>query len=105
MSLEATFSALADPNRRGLLKRLETGHQTLSNLASPLPISLMAIQKHVHILEKAELVTTSKIGRSRYVRLRIDGLRYAIDWIQNAEARWNAALDRLEKVLEEEKQK
>jgi DNA-binding transcriptional ArsR family regulator len=105
MNLESTFTALADPNRRALLKRLETGEQTLSALASPLPISLMAIQKHVHVLEKAELVKTSKIGRSRYVRLRIDGLHYASDWMQNAEARWNAALDRLEEVLEEEKQK
>ena len=85
MNLEATFTALADPNRRALLERLETGEQTLSDLASPLPISLMAIQKHVHVLEKAELVTTSKTGRSRYVRLRIDGLRYAADWMQNAE--------------------
>jgi hypothetical protein len=50
-------------------------------------------------------VKTSKIGRSRYVRLRIDGLRYAADWMKNAEARWNAALDKLEEVLEEEKQK
>jgi DNA-binding transcriptional ArsR family regulator len=105
MSLETAFSALADPNRRALLEHLETGEQTLSDLASPLPISLMAIQKHVHVLEKAELVTTSKIGRSRYVRLRIDGLQYIADWVQNAEARWNTALDRLEKVLEEEKQK
>lgn len=103
MSLDATFSALADPNRRALLERLEAGEQTLSDLASPLPISLMGIQKHVHVLEKAELVTTNKIGRNRYVSLRIDGLRYASDWMQNAEIRWNAALDRLEEVLEEEK--
>ena len=105
MTLDATFSALADPNRRALLERLETGEQTLSELASPLPISLMAIQKHVHVLEKAKLVTTSITGRSRYVRLRIDGLRYAADWTQNAEVRWNSALDRLGEVLEEEKQK
>ena len=105
MNLEATFSALADPNRRALLERLEAGEQTLSDLASPLPISLMAIQKHVHVLEKAKLVTTSKTGRSRYVRLRIDGLHYAADWMQNAEVRWNAALDRLGEVLEGEKQK
>jgi DNA-binding transcriptional ArsR family regulator len=103
MSLDATFFALADPNRRALLERLEIGEQTLSDLASPLPISLMGIEKHVHVLERADLVTTTKIGRSRYVRLRIDGLRFAADWMQNAEARWNAALDRLEKVLEEEK--
>ncbi len=105
MSLEATFSALADPTRRALLERLETGEQTLSDLASPLPISLMATQKHVRVLEEAELVATSKIGRSRYVRLRTDGLRHAADWLQNAETRWNAALDRLGEVLEEEKQK
>jgi DNA-binding transcriptional ArsR family regulator len=103
MSLDATFFALADPNRRALLERLEIGEQTLSDLASPLPISLMGIEKHVHVPERADLVTTTKIGRSRYVRLRIDGLRFAADWMQNAEARWNAALDRLEKVLEEEK--
>jgi hypothetical protein len=48
-------------------------------------------------------VTTNKIGRNRYVSLRIDGLRYAADWMQNAEIRWTAALDRLEEVLEEEK--
>jgi DNA-binding transcriptional ArsR family regulator len=65
----------------------------------------MAIQKHIHVLEKAELVTTNKIGRNRYVRLRIDGLRYAADWMQNTETRWNAALDRLEQVLEEEEKK
>jgi DNA-binding transcriptional ArsR family regulator len=105
MNLEATFTALADPSRRALLEHLEKGEQTLSDLASPLPISLMAIQKHVHVLEKAELVATNKIGRSRYVRLRIDGLRQAADWMQNAEARWNAALGRFAKVLEEEKQK
>jgi len=105
MTLEAIFSALADPTRRTLLQRLETGEQTLSDLGSRFPISLMAIQKHVRVLEKAELVATSKIGRSRYVSLRIDGLRHAADWLQNTEARWNAALDRLGEVLEEEKQK
>ena len=63
MNLEATFTALADPNRRALLEHLEKGEQTLSDLASPLPISLMAIQKHVHVLEKAELVATNKIGQ------------------------------------------
>jgi DNA-binding transcriptional ArsR family regulator len=105
MTLDVTFSALADPTRRTLLQRLETGEQTLSDLGSRLPISLMAIQKHVRVLEEAKLVATSKIGRSRHVRLRTHGLRHAADWLQNAEVRWNAALDRLGEVLEEEKQK
>jgi DNA-binding transcriptional ArsR family regulator len=103
MSLDLTFAALADPTRRRLLEHLQIGEQTLSDLASPLPMSLMAVQKHVRILEDAELVTTRKIGRSRYVRLRRDGLQYIADWLTNTETRWNESLDRLADVLEEER--
>lgn len=99
--MDQTFAALADPTRRAILARLETGEKTLSELAEPLPLSLMAVQKHVRILEDAGLVTTRKQGRSRHVRLRAAGLRPVTDWVQRAEARWNAAFDRLAQALEE----
>ena len=102
MQLDHTFAALADPTRRTLLVRLESGERTLSDLAEPLPISLMAVQKHVKVLEEAGLVSTRKVGRSRLVRLRIQGLRQATGWMRSSEARWNAAFDRLEKALEED---
>lgn len=102
MRLDLTFAALADPTRRALLERLESGDKTLSDLAWPLPITLMGVQKHVRVLEDAGLVDTRKVGRSRYVRLRMPGLRPATDWLQRAEARWNAAFDRLAKALEED---
>ena len=102
MELDRTFAALADATRRALLSRLETGEQTLSALAGPLPMSLMAVQKHIRVLEDARLVATRKDGRSRYVRLRSPGLRPVSDWLQRAEARWNAAFDRLEQALEED---
>lgn len=104
MSLNLAFAALADPIRRDLLARLEVGEQTLSDLASPLQskMTLMNVQKHVHVLEEAKLVTTRKMGRSRYVRLRREGLQHVADWLQNAETRWNESFDRLAEVLEEE---
>lgn len=102
MHLGETFAALADPTRRTLLARLEKRALTLSDLASPLPISLMAVQKHVRVLEEAGLVKTHKVGRSRYVRLRAEGLRPATDWLQRSYARWNAAFDRLAEALEED---
>ncbi|MHB1261231.1 MAG: ArsR/SmtB family transcription factor [Thermoplasmatota archaeon] len=102
MDLDRAFSALADPTRRTLLASLEGGEKTLSDLASPLPITLMAVQKHVRVLEEAGLVATRKLGRSRHVRLRAHGLHRASDWIKESEARWNAAFDRLEKALEED---
>jgi len=94
--------ALADPTRRTLLVQLEGGERTLSDLAAPLPITLMAVQKHVRVLEEAGLVATRKHGRSRHVRLRAHGLENASQWIEQSRARWNAAFDRLAQALEEE---
>ena len=102
MDLDRAFAALADPTRRTLLASLEAGEKTLSDLASPLPITLMAVQKHVRVLEEAGLVATRKLGRSRHVRLRAHGLEHAADWIERSRARWNRAFDRLERLLEEE---
>jgi DNA-binding transcriptional ArsR family regulator len=102
MDLDRTFSALADPTRRSLLVQLEGGERTLSELAKPLPITLMAVQKHVRVLEEAGLVATHKHGRSRHVRLRAHGLERARDWIKESEKRWNAAFDRLAQALEDE---
>lgn len=102
MDLDRAFSALADPTRRRLLASLEAGERTLSDLASPLPITLMAVQKHVKVLEEAGLVATRKIGRSRHVRLRAHGLARASEWIRESERRWTAAFDRLEQALQAE---
>ena len=102
MDLDRTFSALADPTRRQLLVSLEGGERTLSALAKPLPITLMAVQKHVRVLEEAGLVATRKHGRSRHVRLRAHGLERADRWIKESMARWNAAFDRLEAALAED---
>lgn len=65
-------------------------------------MSLMAVQKHVRVLEEAGLVETAKVGRSRVVTLRAKGLADASRWIQQSEARWNAAFDRLAEALEED---
>ena len=100
--LDDAFAALADPTRRALLARLESGERTLSELAAPLPMSLMAVQKHVAVLEAAGLVETRKEGRSRVVTLRPQGLSPIAAWTRRAEARWSAAFDRLARVLEED---
>ena len=104
MQLDQAFAALADPTRRSILAQLEQGERTLSDLATPHPMSLMAVQKHVQALEAAGLVETRKIGRSRHVRLRPQGLAPVTEWVRRSEDRWNRAFDRLAQVLEEEEE-
>ena len=104
MQLDHTFAALADPTRRALLDQLGSGEKTLSELAAPLPMSLMAVQKHVKVLEDAGLVETQKVGRSRFVRLRPAGLSPVREWVRRSEERWNSAFDRLARALEEDEE-
>ena len=68
-TLDATFFALSDPKRRGILERLGRGPATLSQLAGPSGLTLNGIKKHVGILELAGLVETEKVGRVRECRL------------------------------------
>ncbi len=101
--VDRTLAALADPTRRAILERLETGSATISELAEPFGISLTGVKKHVHVLEDAGLVATSKVGRTRRCRLgpgRLDDLQ---QWIETHERMLNQRLDRFEELLERKK--
>lgn len=100
--MDRCFHALADPTRRAVIERLTSGEATLGALAAPLPISLVAVQKHVRVLEEAGLVTTQKRGRSRHVRLVARPMKEAVDWMNRYQTFWNARLDALGDILEEE---
>ena len=79
------FGALADPTRRDIFRRAREGRLSVSALAREYPISLAAVQKHVAVLERAELVSKHRVGRESIVRAETDALKHA-----------HAALDRLE---------
>lgn len=100
-ALDRCFAALADPTRRSIVQTLAGGQATLGDLAAPLPMSLPAVHKHVRVLEEAGLVTTTKRGRSRHVRLRGIPMKEAVDWMRRYETFWNERLDRLGDLLEE----
>ena len=59
-SLDATFSALADPTRRAILARLARGEATVNELVSPFNLSQPANSKHLKVLEKAGLIIRGK---------------------------------------------
>jgi DNA-binding transcriptional ArsR family regulator len=97
--LDATFSALADPTRRAMLKVLMRREATVSELAGPHKISLPAVMKHLGVLERAGLVSQRKIGRERHCRLTAHALKPASDWIAQYRQFWERHLDALDRYL------
>lgn len=99
-TLDATFFALADPTRRGILEQLGTGTATISQLTDPFGVTINGIKKHVAVLEVADLVVTEKVGRTRECRLGPAGLREATDWIERYRSAWELRLDRFGRFVE-----
>jgi len=97
--LDTTFAALSDPTRRAILARLSEGEQNVSMLAAPLPMSLVAVGKHLAVLEKAGLVKSRKVGRTRICALTPAPLGRAADWIDGYRSFWNTRLDALATYL------
>jgi DNA-binding transcriptional ArsR family regulator len=94
-SVDRAFAALGDPTRRAVLERLGAGSATISELAEPFGMSLTGMNKHVRLLEEAELVTTEKVGRVRRCTL----VPYAFEGIST----WLQRLDRFAQVVERTK--
>jgi DNA-binding transcriptional ArsR family regulator len=98
--LDASFAALSDPTRRGILERLGRGEASVSELAAQFGMTLTGIKKHVAILEEAGLVTTKKVGRVRYCSLGPRRLEDETAWMANYRRMLEARLDRLAEFLE-----
>ncbi len=97
--LDASFAALSDATRRGVLERLGRGDASISDLARSFDMTLTGMRKHVGVLEQAELVTTEKIGRVRTCRLGPRRLESETAWIEQQRRLWDARFDALEQVV------
>ncbi len=99
-ALSHTFFALSDPTRRDILERLARSEATISDLAQAHDLTLNGIKKHISILERADLVATEKIGRSRHCRLGPTGLGEAAAWIDVHRRAWDDRMDRFQDFVE-----
>ena len=99
--LDASFTALSDVTRRGVLEQLGRGEASITELASRFRMTLTGIKKHVGVLEQAGLVTTEKVGRVRTCRLGPRGLADEVAWIERYHELWSARFDALDEIVEE----
>lgn len=97
------FGALADPTRRDIFRRAHEGRLSVSALAREYPISLAAVQKHVAVLERAELVSKHRVGRESIVRAETDALKRAHAALDRLESEWRGRIERIDRILDEDK--
>jgi DNA-binding transcriptional ArsR family regulator len=97
------FRALADPIRRDILRRAHEGRLSVSALAREHPISVTAMQKHVAVLERAELVSKQRVGRESIIHTRSDALARAHAALDRLEADWRERIERMEQILDTDK--
>jgi DNA-binding transcriptional ArsR family regulator len=103
--LNASFAALSDPTRRGVLEQLGRADASITDLAAKFHMTLTGMKKHVGVLEQAGLVTTEKVGRVRTCKLGLRRLEEEAAWIEGYRQLWDARFDELDAVVEELKQK
>jgi DNA-binding transcriptional ArsR family regulator len=102
---DASFAALSDVTRRGVLERLGRADASITDLAEKFQMTLTGMKKHVGVLEQAGLVTTEKVGRVRTCKLGPRRLQTVTAWIDRYRQLWDSRFDELDKVVEELKQK
>ena len=97
--LDDVYAAISHSVRRQVLDLLSVGSATVTELAAPFPMSLVAVSKHIKVLEAAGLVQRTIEGREHNLSLAPAPLRPAAAWIDNYRALWEMRLDRLEARL------
>ncbi len=103
--LGASFAALSDTTRRGVLEQLGHADASISDLAVKFDMTLTGMKKHVGVLEQAGPVTTEKVGRVRTCKLGPRRLEEETAWIERSRQLWASRFDELDRVVEELKQK
>jgi DNA-binding transcriptional ArsR family regulator len=100
--VERTFAALADPTRWRVLNLLaERGEGTATSLAAELPVSRVAVVKHLAVLDRAGLVEARRAGREVRYTVRPEPLDETARLMAALAAQWDARLAAIKRLAEE----
>src|SRR6188768_3537945 len=104
-SFDASFAALSDATRRGVLEQLGRADASITDLAEKFGMTLTGMKKHVDVLEQAGLVTTKKVERVRTCKLGRRRLEKEAAWIETHRRLWESRFEGLDQVVDEVKRK
>jgi DNA-binding transcriptional ArsR family regulator len=99
---EGVFAALADPTRWRVLSLLaERGPASATALAGELPVSRVAVVKHLGVLDRAGLVESRRAGREVRYAVRTEPLGETARWMAGIASQWDDRLAAIKQMAEE----
>jgi DNA-binding transcriptional ArsR family regulator len=96
------FQAIADPTRRRLLTILADQDLPIAAISRRFPITRTAVNKHLHVLADAGLVSSRRVGRETRYKLQPEPLAEVKEWLSFFDVYWDEKLDALQKFVEKE---
>ncbi|WP_134687552.1 ArsR/SmtB family transcription factor [Brevibacillus migulae] len=94
------FQAIADPTRRRMLTLLADKEMPIAAISECFPITRTAVNKHLHVLSDAGLVSSKKVGRETRYRLQPEPLIEIKQWLDFFEQYWDEKLLALKMFVE-----
>jgi DNA-binding transcriptional ArsR family regulator len=98
-ALDRVFSALSDPVRRAILRRLDEAPALVSELAEPFDMSLQAVSRHIQVLVRAGLVAQERTGRIARCNLDAAPLYDAAVWLNHYTKYWQQQFNTLAEIV------
>ena len=99
--MEATFRALAEPNRFQIVELLRGGPRPVGDMVDRLRLRQPQVSKHLRVLSEAGLVDVRVDAQRRIYALRPAPLRELEVWLERYRRIWEENFQRLDSVLEE----
>ena len=98
---DRVFAALSDATRRDIVTRVLNREASVSDLARHYEMSFAAVQKHVAVLERAQLVSKHRRGREQLVRGEVGTVRTAARLLDRLEQTWLHRIAAMDAILDQ----
>ena len=97
--IDDAFFALSHPVRRAVLEHLAQEDLSVSDISKPFKESPSQMTKHLHILERAGMLSRQKVGRVHKLHMEPEPLKEIMDWVARYQKFWDGRFDALEDYL------
>lgn len=102
-SLSSVYFALSNPTRRSILRHVSEVEMSIGEIVDKFKLSFAAVSKHISVLENAHLIKKQRKGKEKIIIFSHVAMADVQKDVEQYKALWESRLDRLEKVLKEEK--